>query len=137
MRLFARLRDILSPPKPTQTEKGYQIPFGFTPPEWEAFKALSDRPEWPLFLRALDEVAILTGEQMLISASDASLHFHRGMVTGVRKAGTIIAEAVLNEAQWKHEQSQRNRVTERSGRSLALFGSPAWSKPSESGALGR
>ena len=30
-----------------------------------------------------------------------------------------------------------NRVIERTGRSLALFGSPAWSKPSESAAHGR
>ena len=137
MRLFARLRDILSPPKPSQTEKGYQIPFGLTPPEWAALKSLKARPEWEIYLKALDECCIIHYENLLISAKDEPLHFYRGKVQGLRKAGTIVDEAVLNEAQWKHEQSQRNRPTERTGRSLALFGSPAWSKPSESAAHGR
>lgn len=130
MRLFRRLAEILSPPKASQTEAGYVIPFGLTPPEWEALKTLRERPEWPIFLQALDFVAILSAEQLLVAAKDESLHFHRGMALGLRKAGTLLDEALVDEKNWKHEQQQRTRIaSDPAGRSVALFGSPGWRNP--------
>lgn len=135
-RLFRRLADIISPPKPIVSEAGFVVPFGLTPSEWSSLKDLSTRPEWPIFLATLDFCVIVSAEQLLAAPKDESIHFHRGMVAGLRKAGTIIHEAIANENAWKNEQHQRSRVIDSSGRNVALFGSPAWRKPSDSAPRG-
>jgi hypothetical protein len=136
--VFKRLRDFFDPPKPALTERGYAIPFELTPPEWEALKGLMERPEWAVYLRALDFCANLSAETILSATTDESLHFHRGIVVGIRKAAFLPVEARNNETSWVNEQlaAERRRRPERE-RSVALFGSPAWSKRSEPGAPGR
>lgn len=128
MRLFKRLAEIISPVAPQETVAGFQIPFDLSPPQWDRLKALREHPDWPLFLRALDETTIFAGEAMVSGAKDESLHFYRGMVLGLRKAGTLLDEAVQHEQQWKNDAAQRTRRREPGDRNFALFGSPGWNK---------
>lgn len=137
MRVFKRLWAALHPARPTLTERGYAIPFELSPPEWEALKGLVERPEWPIYLKALDFCVNLSAETILSAATNESLHYHRGIVMGIRKAALLPIEARNNETSWVNEQLAAERRRPERERTVALFGSPAWSKRSESGASGR
>lgn len=138
MNIFRRLKDVLSPPQSIETEKGFVIPFGFTPNEWVDFKELVSRPEWDLYLRALDTLTIFSAEAILAASQDESLHYHRGVVVGLRKAATLPREAVATETLWNEEKNRVSADKRRNSDSrLALYGSPAWKQSSESGARRR
>ena len=123
--MLKRLRDLLSPPQPSLTDAEFAIPCGLTPPEWEDLKALRDARGWDAYLKVLDEAARLYCEALIGASSDTNLHYHRGMVMGLREAGVIIAKLTNSEAAHLDEQ-RRKLPAARAGRTHATFGSAAW-----------
>jgi hypothetical protein len=139
MSIFRRLRDIFAPPPPTSREDGFLLPAGISASEWSAIKDLMEEPGWDAYLKLLDDAANFSAEAILAASQDESLHFHRGIVVGIRKAASLPREAVASETRWKDDQlaAERRRNTDSGGRAVALFGSPAWKQPREHSASGR
>ena len=125
MGMLKRLKDLLSPPQPSVTDAAFEIPCGLTPPEWEDLKALTDARGWDAYLKALDSAAIFSAEALIGASKDESLHFYRGVITGLREAGVLIAKLQKSEAAYLDEQ-RRKLPTGRAGRTHATFGSAAW-----------
>ena len=137
MNPFKALGDLLRPPKAATTDASWEIPFGLTNAEWNDLKALRADRGFDAWLRALDGITKLHAEAMLSGTlSDAELHFRRGLVMGVRKAATLIDELKQSEDAFLDEHKRRE-PRERAGRTAALYGSPAWSKPTQRRPIGR
>ena len=129
MSIFRRLIDFVNPPKSIATVDGFEIPFGLDTREWEALKAWREAPEWETWLKMLDTAASLNAEALLSASGDESLHFHRGVIVGLRRAAFLVDELKQSEAIFlKDKETRASRHTERPGRTSALYGSPAWSK---------
>ena len=136
MSMFTALRGLLRPSPPRTSAEGFRLPFGFNQEEWNALKSLQSHPAWNLYLKALDAIARLDGERMLISSDTNVLHFLRGHVGGLRKAGIFIDEIAQDERRHAAEKDKQAKAHARPSDTSALFGSPGWRpqrKPDASG----
>ena len=129
MTIFRRLIDFIRPAQPITTIEGFDLPFGLDTREWEALKAWREAPEWETWLKTIYCATKLHSEALLSASGDESLHFHRGFIVGLRKAAFLVDEATQAEKIYLKDKETRERRTERPGRTSALYGSPAWSKP--------
>src|SRR5688572_23621461 len=101
---FKRISEILRPTKAAETPAAWEIPLGLTPSEWDALKDLRASEAWEIYIRALDEAVKFSGEALLSASSNENLHFYRGMIQGMRKAGVILDELKASEDAHLNEQ---------------------------------
>jgi len=123
---FRRISEILLPARNATTPAAWEIPLGLSPSEWDVLKDLRTSAEWEIFVKALDESAKFTGEALLGASTNESLHFYRGMVQGLRKAGTLLDELKASEDAHLNEQRKHLPRDTSSARAVATYGSPAW-----------
>ena len=126
MNVFKRISEILRPEKLAETPSAWQIPLGLSPTEWDTLKDLRASDEFAIFQKALDESVKFTGEALLGASTNESLHFYRGLIHGLRKAGTLLDELKQSEDAYLNEQRKHLPRDDSSARRVATFGSPAW-----------
>jgi len=134
MSLFGSIRDLLSPSQPSSTSEAFTLPFGLTPAKWRSLKNLTMEDGWEVYLEVLDEVAKLNGDRILQSSDAAALHFLRGHVAGLRKAGTTIKE--IERAEKRHISEKERIANVRTRDPSSLYGSPGWRPQSQRRASG-
>lgn len=128
---FAALASLLWRRPPAETEASWKIPCDLTEGEWKALKTLRGDAAWEIWLKALDFSVKFHGEALLSASTDESLHFHRGVIHGVRQAALLVdrlkqEEDAFLDARTRHAAER----TGRAGRTTTLFGSPGWAKRS-------
>ena len=126
MSIFKRISEILRPAPLAQTAAAWQIPLDLTPGEWDALKDLRTSDEFAIFQKALDNSSIFVGEALLSASTDENLHYYRGFLQGLRKAGTLLDELSQSEAAYLNEQRKHLPRDNSAARRVATFGSPAW-----------
>ena len=116
--LFRRRKD------PSKTPDDFSIPFGLTPAEFRAIKDLRGSEGLAAWRKALDQVVKLSGEQLLQASKDESLHFHRGVIMGIRKSLTLVDEISRAEETFLDDKRRREQSTEsrRAKRGSTTFG---------------
>ena len=125
MSFLNTIRDLLKPPAVSKTSGEFSLPYNLTAGEWTALKRLTSHEGYPVLLKTLDATVKLRGEMILQTSSDSTLHFLRGFVSGLRKAGTIIEEIKQDEARYAKQKEALTNVR-KPERSTALYGSPGW-----------
>lgn len=126
MSIFAPIRKLLAPPAPSKTEANFSLPYDLSPGDWAKLKTLTSDPGWEVFVRSLDAIVKLSGEQILQSSSDSALHFLRGKVSGLRKAASLVDEIAVMEKRFVNERNEHAKRAERNRESGVLFGTPGW-----------
>ena len=126
MSIFKRISEILRPEKAAETPSAWQIPLGLTPNEWDTLKDLRTSEAFGVYVKTLDESVKFTGEALLGASTNENMHFMRGMIQGLRKAGTLLDE--LKQSEDAHLDQQRKHLPRdnSAARRVATFGSPAW-----------
>lgn len=99
MRIFRRIAEFLNPKQ--------EPPLGLSDAEVLMLKQLLATDEWPIYLKAVDRLCTLYGEQMLLQRDAAELHEARGFVLGLRRAATLINW--LTQETNPVERSERSR----------------------------
>lgn len=115
--------------KASTTPEAFEIPLGLSPRDLQALKDFRDSEEFEVFLRALDEVVKFHAEALLGASTNESLHYHRGMVMGIRKAASLVDEIRQTEEAFLADKRRRTKLAEPRGRSSVFFGSPGWGSP--------
>lgn len=123
---------------PSTKENSFPIPYDLSPSDYEALLRLEGFPEFETFLKALDVAVKFNGEALLASSTDVSVHYYRGVVIGMRKAASLVAEIRINEERFLADKRTREHSAERRsrGRDAAFFGTPAWNPRTRSKAEG-
>ena len=98
----------------------------------QAAKTLYTTPEWPTYIELLDFLCKLYAEQLLSrNLVSEDVHYLRGYISGIRRAGTLIDEIIHQENQSgaddARERAER-RAAERA--KLALYGTN-WYTPTK------
>lgn len=119
--MFKRLRDIFAPP-PAATGHSH----GLTQKQVEALTRLSVNADFLTFQEALDATIILQGEKLLATSDAFSLARLQGVLLGLRRAGTLVAEVLQSEQHAAADRKPAGRDTA-SARRISTFGTPAWS----------
>lgn len=101
--IFRKLLSILNPPKKAEP------PLGLSESEIRALKDLAQTDEWQVYLTAIDRQSTLYGEQMLLQRDAAMLHECRGIVLGLRQAGTLIEWITQQETKPVERTDERSR----------------------------
>ena len=130
MNVFKRIHEILRPPKLAVTPSEWQIPLDLSPSEWDTLKDLRTSEAFEIYQKALDSASIFSAEALLNASEDNNLHYYRGFVQGLRKAGTLLHELKASEDAYLNEQRKHLPRDNSAARSVATFGSPAWRGPS-------
>lgn len=112
------LRTYLFPP----TRTG--LPLNVTATQLVDLKTLHSQEAWASYQSLLDSAINLYAEQLLATSEDAEVHRLRGLILGLRKAGTLVTEIIRQQ---DFEDGQRNH-TDSTGadraaeRATALYG---------------
>lgn len=97
MSIFKRIREIVRPSAPALTETEFPLPYGLKASEWARLKTLPTEEAFKIYTGVLDELTKLKGESILQSSSTETLHYLRGFVAGLRKAGLVVNEIEIAE----------------------------------------
>ncbi len=89
-----------------------------------ALKTLHSHESWPAYLALLDSAINLYAEQLLVSDNDAEVHRLRGLILGLRKAGTLVTELIRQQ---EYEDARRTKLdtgatNRNAARAADLFG---------------
>lgn len=123
--MFKKIKNLLTPDTVREASGGFILPYGLSEGEWRKLKAFKASDEWPLYLGVLDALVKFNGESLLRTKVSEDVHFLRGFISGLQKAGSVIAEQEARETAFLIEKRRRENVPD-TNRSAALFGSPAW-----------
>lgn len=130
--MFKKIKDLFrSEPSPSQTAgDGFSLPYDLTEGQWRSLQSLAAQDEWDVWTETLDAAVNSIGEALLAADDTERVHFFRGYIQGLRKAGSLIDEIRYKEE--AHAENERKR-TERSEpdalqRAAALLGTPAWGR---------
>jgi len=98
--------------------------FEMTQADIANLKVLRSYDEWQQYQDLLDVVCKLYAEQMLVESNSEKLHYLRGLVSGIRRAGTLIDEIKLQETRRGADDARRDADRELGERraNLALYG---------------
>lgn len=132
MSIFSAIGDLLRPSRPHATSEKFQLPYGLTNEEWVKLRSLTRDPGWEVFLKSLDAITKLSGEQLLQSSKDEALHFLRGKIVGIRKAASLVDEISMMEKRFVNERKEHESRNERERGRGVLYGSPGWRGQSNS-----
>lgn len=118
MTFLRTLHDLLWPPARTG------LALNLSASSLASLKVLHSQDAWQEYLALLDSAINLYAEQLLASDNDAEVHRLRGLILGLRKAGTLVTELIRQQ---EYEDARRTRIdtgaTERSAsRAADLFG---------------
>jgi len=118
--LFIKIRTKLFPPKPSG------LPYNLKPSDLIALKNLHASADWPIYQSLLDTLVNFHAEQMLSAADTAEVHRLRGLILGLRKAGTLVTEIIRQQEyeDARRSASERTDPDRVSEQRLALFGTP-------------
>lgn len=125
--LFRKLAGILGKERETVVADN----FGLSAEDIDLLTEFShDARSWELYLRLLDNAAILYGEALLSARDDVSLHEIRGTILGLRKAARIVDETLARAKQLKdaNERERGNADAERLAKSATHYGTPGWGR---------
>jgi len=121
--LIRKIKEILKPPPSTG------IPLNITAGELERLKELRSSKGWQDYVRLLDRLSTLYGETLLGKSDNAEVHFYRGSILALRRAGTIIDEITrtmegkdAESRKREHDSTVRRELQQR----LATYGTPFW-----------
>jgi hypothetical protein len=135
MNPFISLRSLLRPKAPpSQTKGGFHLPLGLTEGGLRRLQILTSSDEWDTFLEVLDELVKFNAERLLEAQRTDNVHFYRGFISGLRKVATITNEISLGEKALASEKRRRENARpdpDSKHRLSALFGSPAWRRPTD------
>jgi len=117
--LLISIRDRLFPKKPSG------LPYNLKPSELIALKNLHASADWPIYQSLLDTLVNFHAEQMLSAADTAEVHRLRGLILGLRKAGTLVTEIIRQQEyeDARRSTSERTAADRDHERQLALYGS--------------
>jgi hypothetical protein len=132
---FTSLKDLFRPkPSPQKSAAGFVLPVGLSERGLRRLQSLQTMEEWDTFVEVLDELVKFNAEALLGAQRTEDVHFYRGFISGIRKAATVIHEISLGEQSLTSEKRRRENAGtdfDSKHRLSALFGSPAWRKPTE------
>ncbi len=101
MTFLRSLRALLWPPAHTG------MPMNLSASSLAALKALHSQAAWQEYLSLLDSAISLYAEQLLASDNDAEVHRLRGLILGLRKAGTLVTELIRQQ---EYEDARRTKL---------------------------
>lgn len=102
-------------------------PLGLSDAEVAALRALRSDDGYAVFLKALDGIIRLQSEGLLRpSARSATVHFQRGQIAGLVRAGTLVDEVVKadDDRTAVRAEAERRKRDAAAGRAAALYASP-------------
>ena len=97
--------------------------------DFKYLELLRDKKEFEVYLKAVDRQANFIADGLLASQDSYNDTLQKGILLGLRKAGTLVDEILQ---QRHHAAESKRRRTDRGPdqlqRTAALFGSPAWGR---------
>ena len=123
--LLRKIKEILNPPKSQDT------PLSLTKGDIAKLKSLRGALGWKEYQALLDRLAALYGEQLLGKSDNNEIHFLRGSILALRRAGTIVDEIIQHMEGKDAERDRRAADDERRtelARRLATYGTPFWTE---------
>ena len=123
MSLLRKIRSIIFPPRSPSSD--LRIPYDQSRESIRELHSLATDPKWPLYQSLLDSIITINAEDLLLLRSAEDIHFLRGYILGLRKAGTIINELVNDLAKEDariRDRSDHDRSRDRERERLAVFG---------------
>lgn len=126
---FRRLADILDA-KPAREGDPVAPPYELTDHEIAGLRDLRRLEEWEIFLTALDRRTVLVGEGMITARDTVALHEARGVIMGLRIAGTLVDEILKSDTIRKDADERRRSNESDAGRRIAAatINTPAFSR---------
>jgi hypothetical protein len=104
-------------------------PLDLSEKQVNALRSLRTNDDYAVFLKALDAYAKLQSDGLLRpSARNATVHYLRGHIAGLIKAGTLVDEVVkaYDDRATAERESERRKRGRSAGRGAALYGSSFW-----------
>jgi len=121
--MLHKIRDLIRPRKPTG------FPYNLTDLKIERLRSLLGTKGHEELQKLLDYLSTLYAEALLQCRDDADIHYYRGLITGFRKAGTIVDEIVQeidNNNARRADRADRDAARLTDARAAATFGSGYW-----------
>ena len=84
------------------------LPLNLSASALTSLKTLHAQKEWSDYQNLLDSAINLYAEQLLASDSDAEVHRLRGIILGLRKAGTLVTELIRQQ---DYEDARKHTIT--------------------------
>ena len=105
------------------------LPLDLSSDEIDALSAIPSA-SWTVYLQALDKLTTLESETLLSSRDSALLNETRGLILGLRRAGTLVDEILIKvkEVHAFNDKLRTNAALRAAAehRVAALYGSSAW-----------
>jgi hypothetical protein len=121
MSIFTPLKKFFKP-----TKREHEFKYGLTESEVQGLKSLSGNPEWDLYLRLLERISQLYGDQLLSDlVTQEQANYTRGVVAGLRMGPAVVANLIKDKPD--ERDNARHRAEQRSRqRDISLYGSQHW-----------
>ena len=91
MTFLRSLHTMLFPPARTA------LPLNLSASALASLRYLHSQEQWSDYLKMLDSAINLYAEQLLSTDVDAEVHRLRGLILGLRKAGTLVTELIRQQ----------------------------------------
>lgn len=120
--IFRKIRDILQP------QPQLQRPFGLFAEQTQKLAELRLEDGWQVFQEVLDASVNINAEALLATRDAYSDTYLKGVITGLRKAGTLVDE-IIAKTEENARAADRTAIRNQPSpiaRVAATYGTPAW-----------
>ena len=120
-----------APPDPGKIAKTYLKNLGLTQNQALALRSLTAEPGWTALLTALETIISERAEEMLQIEENATLHFYRGRLIGLKEVPNLVDEILANLEKATEADARSREQAERAGDStrVSTYGTPGWERP--------
>lgn len=121
--MLLKLKQLLNPEKPTS------LPLNLRQEQLTQLATLRSYSEWEEYEALLDRLITYHNESLLLDRSEDNIHFQRGYIAALRRAGTIIDELIRSQEGKDAERTRRELRSDQhraEQQRLATFGTPYW-----------